>query len=268
LTDTADNVVGENQRLRKEVRDLRARVAAFESSRWWRLHPRLLLGRLRTTRPAAATPATRPATAQQSEVAARFRDEVVTQGRFSEDWFTVHIPIWEEVLRGLEGKRAKLLELGSFEGLSAAFLLWRLPDAHITCVDTFAGLSSYEAYGIATELEDAFDHNVALVDGTRVRKIVGKTQHVLPTLVDEEQAFDLIYVDASHTALDVLVDVVLAWQLLLPSGVAIFDDYGPIPDGEDPLAHPTPAIDAFLQLVRGRYEIVDQHRQLIVRKTA
>jgi O-methyltransferase len=42
-----DSVVLENERLRKEVRSLRERVAAVESSRWWRLHPRFALGRLR-----------------------------------------------------------------------------------------------------------------------------------------------------------------------------------------------------------------------------
>ena len=34
-------------RLTKEVRDLRARLTAIESSRWWRLHPRFAIQRLR-----------------------------------------------------------------------------------------------------------------------------------------------------------------------------------------------------------------------------
>jgi O-methyltransferase len=40
-----DALLAENTRLAKEVRELRARIAAFESSRWWRLHPRFLLRR-------------------------------------------------------------------------------------------------------------------------------------------------------------------------------------------------------------------------------
>jgi hypothetical protein len=40
-----DALVAENTRLAKEVRELRARIGAFESSRWWRLHPRFLLRR-------------------------------------------------------------------------------------------------------------------------------------------------------------------------------------------------------------------------------
>jgi O-methyltransferase len=35
------------ERLTREVRDLKARLAAMESSRWWRLHPRFALQRLR-----------------------------------------------------------------------------------------------------------------------------------------------------------------------------------------------------------------------------
>jgi O-methyltransferase len=38
----------EHDRLTREVRDLRARLAALESSRWWRLNPRVVLRRLRT----------------------------------------------------------------------------------------------------------------------------------------------------------------------------------------------------------------------------
>lgn len=35
------------QELTREIRELRARVAAYESSRWWRMHPRFALRRLR-----------------------------------------------------------------------------------------------------------------------------------------------------------------------------------------------------------------------------
>jgi predicted O-methyltransferase YrrM len=170
-------------------------------------------------------------------------------------------------MRRIDGRAAKLLELGSFEGLSACFLLWRLRDAHVTCVDTFAGIPGYDAYGIKTsELKETFDRNVALVDAARVRKLVGETRRVLPVLIDEARQFDLVYVDASHTALDVLVDVALSWQLLASGGTAIFDDFGAIPPGEDPLQHPTPAIESFLGLVAGQFTIVDRSRQLILQK--
>jgi SAM-dependent methyltransferase len=259
----------ENQRLKKDVKELRARIAAFESSRWWKLHPRFVLARVRRRSPAPVPdrPKRSRPTTETDATAERFRAEVVAHGAFSEDWFTVHIPQWEPVLRELQGRAASALELGSFEGLSACFLLWRLRDAQVTCVDTFAGIPEYAAYGISAELEGAFDRNVALVDASRVRKIVGKTHRVLSALADEQAQFDLVYVDASHHALDVLADAALAWKLLKEGGIAIFDDYGPIPSGEDALLYPTSAIDAFFGLVAGRHEVVDDRRQLIVRKT-
>jgi SAM-dependent methyltransferase len=276
--DPADLTVSENRRLQREAKQLRARVEALETSRWWRLHPRLALERLRdrltpesqptdTNTPTARTEPV-PATGSADALTERFREEVMARAEFTEDWFTVHIPAWERVARKLEGRRARILELGSFEGLSACFLLWRLPEAHVTCVDTFAGIPAYNAYGIGgRELERRFDRNVALVDGSRVRKLAGATHSVLPALVADGERFDLGYVDASHRALDVIVDSALCWQLLVPGGIAIFDDYGPIPPADDPLEHPARAIDAFLGLVGDELEVIERQRQLIVRKS-
>jgi O-methyltransferase len=42
-----EEIAQENQRLRKELSQLRGRIDALESSRWWRLHPRFAVQRLR-----------------------------------------------------------------------------------------------------------------------------------------------------------------------------------------------------------------------------
>jgi predicted O-methyltransferase YrrM len=189
--------------------------------------------------------------------AARFATDVVARGEFDHDWFTVHIPVWERLLEPLEGRAARMLELGSFEGLSACYLLWRLPDAHVTCVDTFDWFD-------IPDLEGRFDSNVALVDSTRVRRLTGRTSAVLPGLVDEEARFDFIYVDASHMALDVLIDAALAWKVLTDGGLIVFDDYGL--DYEDPMLSPTRAIDAFHIVVASEATPVGAGGQLALRK--
>jgi O-methyltransferase len=51
----AEDMAQENQRLERELRELRERVDAVESSRWWRLHPRFLLRRVRHGEEAAAS---------------------------------------------------------------------------------------------------------------------------------------------------------------------------------------------------------------------
>ena len=50
MDDVFESVVAENRNLRKEVKTLRERVSALESSRWWQLHPRFLMRRLLAAR--------------------------------------------------------------------------------------------------------------------------------------------------------------------------------------------------------------------------
>jgi predicted O-methyltransferase YrrM len=274
--DDPNVIVSENRRLASEVNELRQRIAAFESSRWWRLHPRMAWRRIRSRDPSAtATRRSSPALEQtaRTEVhdgaAREFRDDVVSRGAFSEDWFTPHIPSWEKVLRELEGRGARVLEIGSYEGLSACYLLWRLPDARLTCIDTFTGAHDYSAYGIETRgLEQRFDTNVALVDASRVVKLVGDSRDMLLRLLGEErEPFDVIYVDGSHLALDVIVDAALSWQVLAKGGLLIFDDYGGDTGDPDPLRRVRTAVDAFLALVATHSQLVLRDRQVIVRKT-
>ena len=126
-------------------------------------------------------------------------------------------------------------------------MLWRLPQAHLTCIDTFEGGLDHEGTDTVPEgLETVFDRNVRLVDASRVRKLVGRSRHRLGELVDEEAQFELIYVDGSHLGLDVLIDAAYAWQLLAPGGFLVFDDYSWAELGDSPLLRPRPAIDAFL----------------------
>jgi predicted O-methyltransferase YrrM len=199
----------------------------------------------------------RRAAPQEHATPPQFVSEIISKGEFDHDWFTVHIPVWNRLLEPLEGRAARVLELGSFEGLSTCYLLWRLPDAHVTCVDIFDWFE-------IDDLEGRFDRNVALVDASRVQRLTGRTRDVLPRLVEEDATFDFIYVDASHMALDVLVDAALAWKLLRPEGLIVFDDYGL--DYDDPMLSPTRAIDAFHTVVASEATRVEAGGQYALRK--
>jgi Methyltransferase domain len=107
---------------------------------------------------------------------------------------------------------ARALEIGSFEGLSACYVPLAAPRLSRHCLDTFAG--SVENI-VGRDLPDAglesvFDTNVASVDASRVRKLVGDSKQVLIDLNTEGACFDFVYVDGSHHALDVLVDAALS----------------------------------------------------------
>ena len=171
-------------------------------------------------------------------------------------------------MAALEGRDARILEIGSYEGLSACYLLWRLPNAHVTCVDTFVGsvenIVGRDLPGAG--LESAFDTNVALVDASRVRKLVGDSRHILVDLNTEDASFDFVYVDGSHQALDVLVDAALSWSMVALDGFLVFDDYRWAAFGEDALLRPGVAIDCFLTLIDGKYELVFRDSQLALNK--
>ena len=267
----------ENRRLKTELQ----RREAIASSRWWRLHPRLNLQRLRAAlrvppdaRPAGGPSARAPVPAvpqpAPSDIVGRFRHDVVERGTFSHDWFTPHIPSWEPMMEALEGRTARVLEIGAFEGLSACFVLWRLPEATVTAIDTFAGSAEQVARDLLpdTPLEGVFDANIASFDASRARKLVGDSKRVLLDLHREHARFDFVYVDGSHLALDVLIDAALSWSLLTVGGFLVFDDYGWSAVGPDPLLRPGPAIDAFLDLVEGKYELLSKGTQLSLRKTS
>jgi predicted O-methyltransferase YrrM len=194
-----------------------------------------------------------------------FAQEIAQRGDFTHDWFTNRIESLEEALEPLEGRAGRLLEIGSFEGLSTCYFLWRLADVRVTCIDTFEGTAGLPSEG-RKGLEAAFDRNVALVDASRVRKLRGDSKHILLDLAEEQGRFDLVYVDGSHRGLDVLVDAALSWPLVEVGGVVVFDDYGWALLGDDPLLRPGPAIDAFVNLVADHGQVVFRNRQVALRK--
>ncbi len=271
MRDETEALLAENRRLRDKNRRLDERLASFERSRWWRLHPRFALRRrVRSVelppRSSAQTEHQSGELAEAQSPAGRFRSEVLAHGTFTRDAFTHNIAGLESILGVLGDRPVSLLEIGSHEGMSAAYFLWRLPDARLTCVDVFERLV-LDAAEPGPDLEATFDANVALIDASRVRKLVGDSRRVLLDLQERAEAFDFVYVDGSHLALDVLVDAALVWRLLEPDGIVVFDDYAWDDFGEDPLLRPGPAIDALLTVLDGKYEIVSRGAQLAIRKS-
>jgi predicted O-methyltransferase YrrM len=184
---------------------------------------------------------------------------------FTRDWFSYNVPLWEKLLAPLVGRPVRALEVGVFEGRSTVWLLENVlthPDATLAWVDTFAGGAEHDASEVAG-LEAKFRANTAPF-AAKLDGHVGRSQDVLRGMSGEQ--FDLVYIDGSHEAADVLADAVLAWPLVKAGGLVGFDDYE---WRAFPEAHrrPGPAIDAFLAAMRGRFEELHRGYQLWVRKT-
>ncbi|MBN2196505.1 MAG: class I SAM-dependent methyltransferase [Polyangiaceae bacterium] len=179
---------------------------------------------------------------------------------FSEDWFTRNVPVWNEHLAPFrERPNLRYLEVGTFEGMSAIWML-----KHVLTADSALaeGVDPYFDEAYLSRARRNLEHSG---QGGRFKLHCGLSVDVLPALVPA--SYDIIYIDGSHTADDVLADAVLSWRLLKPSGVLIFDDWQFDPKLPDEL-RPTVAIDAFVTAYRRRLELVHRGYQVIVKKSA
>lgn len=188
---------------------------------------------------------------------------------FSADWFSPHIPDWERLLGPLKGRPdLTFLEVGSFEGRSASWLLENVlthPSSSLYCVDTFEGSVEHAGMDL-TNLYERFLANTRAF-GSRVRVLREPSLRALSRLQLQAARFDFIYIDGSHAAADVLADAVLSFPLLKVGGLLAFDDYQ-YPLGKDDWDRPRLAIDAFLHTHRPKCEVVHTGYQVFLRKTS
>ncbi len=185
----------------------------------------------------------------------------------SHDWFSVHIPIWEKYLADLLSKDILALEIGSYEGRSAVWLLHNTtPGSILYCVDTWDGKDP--SLGVRTvDAERCFDHNINLACAGvigRLEKAKKRSIEALSRFILSRMQFDLIYVDGSHEGLVALTDLCMSWEVLKVGGYLIFDDYRWTNDGS---VNVTPAVawDAFTTMYPSM-DVIHQYRQCIVRK--
>ncbi len=189
--------------------------------------------------------------------------------RFTQNWFDWAATSWRAHLAHLIGQPAlRFLEIGSFEGRSAVWLLNNVlthPSSRLDCIDVFDGLYEFRGRTIVmSEVEARFDHNVRAAGANgRVTKLRGPSARMLRGL--ELDTYDFVYVDGSHVAADVLHDAVLAFPLLKAGGIMIFDDYA-WEDEPDELDRPKPAIDAFLAIYQPRIDVLAKGYQVTLRK--
>ncbi|PIP65082.1 hypothetical protein COW95_03725 [Candidatus Peregrinibacteria bacterium CG22_combo_CG10-13_8_21_14_all_49_11] len=196
--------------------------------------------------------------------------------QFCTDWFSSHIPLWKKYLNTFAHQPdVHMLEVGTFEGRAACWLLQHIlthPTSTLTCVDLFE-MTIHKQAGMAGllhalpplfDLEQRFMHNITQTgSANRVNTVRGKSSETLRTL--PLASYDMIYIDGSHKAHDVLCDAILSWELLKTEGILIFDDYE-LALSPDPLLNPRKGIDSFLDVFSGQFTILEKGWQIFLRK--
>lgn len=206
--------------------------------------------------------------------------EAAEEYQFTHDWFHWAPPLLTQLIPLLP-ERKMFLEIGSFEGRSTVWFLENMivSGGELVAIDTWEGGEEHSEEDMRA-VEDRFDHNVRVAQekfgfsheedqyNRHVWKERGQSARVLANHIAEGYelgAYDFIYIDGSHRAPHVLTDAVMAWPLLKPKGIMVFDDYmwG---DPRDVLHRPKAAIDAFVNIFAEEVEVVHAGYQLAVRK--
>lgn len=192
---------------------------------------------------------------------------------FHTDWFQRHIPLWEILVREHLPRREKFLEVGSFEGESACWMLQHALDSKGTlyCVDTWEGSPEFWILPreVVTQSFEQFANNVNVVRGVNQQVIALKNRSTdaLAGLIHLEHAetFDLVYIDGGHRAAEALADACMAWPLLRSGGLMIFDDYTWDLHGQL-TERPKMAVDAFTTIYSRDLKTLSVGEQYAVQK--
>jgi len=171
---------------------------------------------------------------------------------FTADWFSNNIPNFEKCMAAVP-KRRNFLEIGSYEGMSACWLLANGLEegGYLTCIDPFFN-----------DMRPVFESNTR--EAIRRNQVVSTMQmtsyQALAQLIGIKQTYDFIYIDGVHSPDGVLTDACMSWGLLKQGGVMLFDDYlYPEESTKD-------GIDAFLCAFLGKFEPIINNYQLAVKK--
>ena len=198
---------------------------------------------------------------------------------FSNNWFAVTAKtIWDGLIPTLQP--AKFLEVGSFEGASACYLIEHTKrDLELHCIDTWEGGIEHQRAGVDMSAVEARFHDnttLAVRRSPHPVKIVthkGRSDDQLAGLLagGHRDFFDMIYIDGSHYAHDALSDAVLSFPLLKVGGHMFFDDYLWKGNGisPDPLNAPKLGVDAFMNVFYHKMRLIlSPNAQVVARKIA
>ena len=175
---------------------------------------------------------------------------------------------WDIHLSQFLNKKINILEIGAYKGEATSWFLNNLAynkNTKVYAVDTWEGSPEY-FNGDFKKVEEIFDEHIKLT-GKHNQLIKKKMLSInaLFELNSNKTFFDIIFIDASHEAIDVLSDGVLSWNILNENGVLIFDDYK-WDKLENYHFRPKVSIDAFLDIYKTQLKILYMGYQVIIQK--
>ena len=143
--------------------------------------------------------------------------EYLKSKNITTDFFSINAYYWKKFLVTLP-ENFKYLEIGSLEGNSALFIVNNFIVAKVTCVDiwedkNFKEVQEKNFNNFKTNMNE-FSNLVEIFKGTSDN-----------FFLNQDEKFDVIYIDGSHEADQVYKDIKNSWDILNINGILICDDY-------------------------------------------
>lgn len=172
--------------------------------------------------------------------------------QFSDDWFSHNILRFDKFLSCYKDKPVNFLEIGSYEGRSAVWILENIlthKDSKLTCVEP----------GFLKK-NDILKQNLSHFSNVKLIEKLNKD--AWPEYLLED--FDFVYIDGGHSSRNCLFDMILGLTVLKSGGILAVDDYAWKQRDNDGTC-PKDAVDLFIKKF-SNIEILDIGYQIWFRK--
>lgn len=176
---------------------------------------------------------------------------------------------WDKNLLHMKGNPVKILEIGIGKGetmdkFSQVFLEHN-KEAEYYGIHTFKkDLDSEQSINdikkiVTTKKEQTLVSNKIYIMDEDTNKLLQK-------YISDNIVFDIVYINSSYFAKDILLDAVLSMKLLKTDGIMLFNNY--LWEKLEPhIYSPKPAIDAILNIYKNEIVVLFIGYQVIIKKT-
>lgn len=158
----------------------------------------------------------------------------------------------------------RFLQLGTYTGDASIWMLDKILTSETSIlvdVDTWEG--SEEDAHEKIDFEKVFKYYTKRIK--KYPNVIWHRKKTMDFLRRDRFEYDFIYIDADHTAIGVLLDAELSWDLLKSGGIMAFDDYE-WDQGKGPALNPKSGINAFLHRHKDELDIIEKNWQVWITK--
>jgi len=189
----------------------------------------------------------------------KIHQDYLSTKKTTTDYFSINAYYWHQIINN-NYTDFSYLEIGSWEGNSALFILNNFKTKKVMCVDVWEDSNFSE---IQLNNFNNFKSNMNEFKD-RFSSFQGTSDKFF---LKNKDKFDLIYIDGAHEAMQVYKDINNAWDALSVNGIIICDDYFYLDPTNIMENVPAVSINKFMSENQNKYKIICvNNTQIFIKK--